>query len=426
MPTGLVVVLLPVVLAFVVVCFRSPMRIALPAYAACIPFGSGLSVGLPSAFGSVSSLLGILLGIALMVQLVTLRRSSNRISTDVPVWLAFLGLTGATVFWSVAPQVTATEFLTFASVVLLSVLLIFSGVYREELLRTESAFVLGGVVAAGYGIAQLLFLGGLPSGEDGGSARFGNDLLGPNNQAAALLLPLTICMARMATTDRWRRVVYIVAATLLLAGVVLTGSRGGLLAALVTVVAMIAFTRRGRRSLVVYALSGAMLLAAVLALNPAGVGERQSQSDQTSSGRAEIWAVGLSACEDYCLIGSGWGTFPRVYANERASVPEARVLQRGTAYEPHNVWLLAGIETGVLGLLLVTLGLALSLRNALRLPDWLRAPPLAALVGTVFAGIFLSNIGYKFFWIVLVYVALCQQVAMTKYSRDRAEVSAAG
>lgn len=417
MPIAVIGALVPIVVAFVIASFREPMRIALPAYAVLIPFGSGLSIGLPSAFGSVSSILGIVLGIALLVQLVTLRRSSHRISADVPVWLAFLGLTGATVFWSVAPQVTAASFLTFSSLVLLSVLLILSGVDRAELNRTESALVIGGVLAAAYGMAQLLFLGGLSTGEDGSSARFGNDLLGPNNQAAAFLLPLAIALGRIAVRGGRIRAVYILAATLLLGGVVLTGSRGGLLAAVVTMIAMIALTRQGRRALVVYALSGALLLGAVLVLNPAGVGARQVQSDQTSSGRAEVWAVGLAACKDFCLTGSGWGTFPRVYALTRAFVPEARVLKRGTSYEAHNIWILAAIETGVLGLFLVTLGLALSIRTALRLPKRLRGPPLAALVGTVFSGIFLSNIEFKFFWIVLAYVALCHQLATTEPAR---------
>jgi len=417
-PTEVVVVVLaPFVLAFLIACFREPTRIALPAYAASIQFGSGLSTGLPAPLGSLSSLLGIVLGTALLVQLVTLRRSGYRISAEIPVWLAFLALTGVTVFWSVSPHLTVPSFLNFASLVLMSVLLMLTGVNRAELRLTESALLIGGLLAVSYGLAQLLFLGGLPSSDEG-SPRFGNDLLGPNNQAAALLLPFAIAMGRMALTEGRRRAAYTLAATVLLTGVVLTGSRGGLLAAIVTVIAVIAFTRRGRRALVAYALSGVMLLGGLIALQPAGVGERLIQSEQTSSGRAEIWEVALSACKSYCLIGSGWGTFPRVYALERASVPEARVLKRGTSYEPHNIWILAAIETGLLGLLLVSLGFALSLRTALRVPAWVRGPPVAALLGTVVCGIFLSNLEYKFFWMVLVYVSLSHQVATSELTTD--------
>ncbi|MCA1670863.1 MAG: O-antigen ligase family protein, partial [Actinobacteria bacterium] len=153
-----------------------------------------------------------------------------------------------------------------------------------------------------------------------------------------------------------------------------------------------------------------VLLAAVLVFNPAGLGERQVTSEG-SSGRAEIWAVGLSACPTYCLTGSGWGTFPVVYKMEQASVPEARVLRRGVANQPHNIAMLAGIEAGVLGLLLVVVGLGLTLADALRLPAALRAPPVAALFGTFVSSFFLSNLEFKFFWMVLAYVALCQNYA---------------
>ncbi len=71
-----------------------------------------------------------------------------------------------------------------------------------------------------------------------------------------------------------------------------------------------------------------------------------------------------------------------------------------------------------MGLLLLLVGLGLSLRTALRLPDHLRGPPLAGLLGTVLAGFFLSNFEFKFFWMALLYVQLCQQVA-------RSEVAAA-
>jgi hypothetical protein len=96
---------------------------------------------------------------------------------------------------------------------------------------------------------------------------------------------------------------------------------------------------------------------------------------------------------------------------KQASVPEAQVLQRGVAWQPHNIAMLAGIEAGVLGLLLVVVGLGLTFADALHLPAALRAPPVAALFGTFVSSVFLSNLEFKFFWMVLAYVALCQNYA---------------
>lgn len=412
MPTAGLIVVGPLLIAFVVLSLRDPIRIALPAYAALIPFGSGLPSGLPSAFGSVSSLLGIALAGALLVRLVTLRRSAGQIGADVPIWLAFLALTGMSVYWSVAPSVTVSGFFVLGSLVVLYALIVLTGINRADLRRTEYALIFGGVLSAGYGLAQLLFLGGLPTG-DGASPRFGEGLLGPNNQAAALLLPTAIALGRLAIEEGRRRWVLAAATTTLLVGIVLTGSRGGSLAAILVLLISVLVTRTGRRVLIAYLVTGVLLLGFLLVVNPDGVGARQTKSNQSSSGRSDIWAVGLAACQTYCLPGSGWGTFPQVYAAQRAAVPEARVLQRGVYFEPHSIWLQVGVEAGFAGLILVLAGLGLGVRTAWRLPDGLRGPPLAGLLGTILAGFFLSNMEFKFFWMALIYVQLCHQVART-------------
>ena len=117
--------------------------------------------------------------------------------------------------------------------------------------------------------------------------------------------------------------------------------------------------------------------------------------------------MGLAACPQYCPVGSGWETFPVVYADTQPTVPGAEVLVgKGGAYQPHNVILLVAIELGVPGLLLFFAVLGLTLVEAWRLPRSGRGPPLAALLGTYQAALFLSNLGYKFFWMAFIMVAL--------------------
>jgi O-antigen ligase len=177
------------------------------------------------------------------------------------------------------------------------------------------------------------------------------------------------------------------------------------------VLAVVVFLTTARRAAVFAVVASAVvLLLAVLIFNPGGVGRRQLEGTD-SSGRSDIWAVGLHACSSYCLTGAGWGGFPRVYALEQASAPEAKVLKRGTAWEPHNIYLLAVVEVGVLGLVLLLVGLGLALVDAWRLPHALRAPPVAALLGTVVTSIFLSNLEFKFFWAVLIYIVASASVA---------------
>lgn len=395
----------PFVLAYLVASCKEPLRIALPVYAFLLPFGSSLSVG-SSSFGSLSSAAGLVLTAGLLAQLMTSRSRPSRLPAAVPVWLMFFGVAAASTLWSIAPRVTIESVAVLGSLVALYALLAVSGIDRRALVRTENAIILGSLVTVGYAMLQLTVLGGLPSSSEG-APRFGNSLLGPNNQAAALLLPLAITTSRTVTRRGVPdRLLHGLAAGLLLVGILATGSRGGLLAAVVTMGLVVLLAPRGRRMLLITCAVGTVLVAALLLLNPAGIGARQVNQAESSSGRTEIWRVGMHACETICLTGSGWGTFAEVYAQERASVPDVRVLRRGTAFEPHNLWLLAAVEGGFVGLLLMTAGLALPVVDGMRLPKALRGPPVAALVGTIVAGVFLSNLEFKFFWMVLAYVAL--------------------
>jgi O-antigen ligase len=404
--------LAPLILAYVVACFRDPLLYALPAYAVSIQFSSLIAVG-PGPFGSVSSLLGILLGISLLAQLITTRRASPRLPVVVPIWLAFLALCGFTLFWSIDVPETLSRFAVMTSLVLLFVALAITRVDRVALERFETALLVGGVLVVGYGLAQVVFLGGFPT-PDGGAARFGNDLLGPNNQAASLLLPVAIAAARALTGSiRWR-LVHAVTLLLLAVGVVMTGSRGGLLAMLIVLAAIVLFGAARSAAAIPLAGAAVVLVAVFLVVNPGGLGQRQFELQTDTSGREEIWTIGLHACREYCLNGAGWGAFPTVYAQELPSVPEARILYRGASFEAHNIFLLVGVEAGVVGLTLLLLALGLALAGALRLPPALRGPPVAALLGIVVSGFFLSNLEYKFFWAVLMYVAVSETVALTE------------
>jgi hypothetical protein len=416
-----VAALAPLLVAYLVACFRNPVRYALPPYAVLIPFGSTFKIA-PGAFGGVSSLLGLLLGVALLAQLVTTRRSSARLPLAVPVWLAFLALSGFSLFWSIAPVATWLDFRILASQVLLLVALVLTRFDERTLRLFGTSVMAGGIAVVGYGLVQLTLLGGLPgklTGPGDGPPRFGDDLLGANNEAAALLLPLAIAASRALTESGRSRWIHTAATLLLLFGILMTGSRGGLLAALV-LFAVVLWLGAARRALkVALAVAVVLVITAMLAFQPGGFGRRQVENETNSSGRTDIWLVGAQACPLYCLGGAGWGTFPTVYQQNLASTPEARVQPRGATFEPHSIFMLAVIELGVPGLLLLLVGLAVSLSSSLRLPAALRAPPTAALLSTVVSSFFLSNMKFKFFWVVLAYVAVSETVAAASRARQK-------
>src|SRR3954451_4624216 len=309
-----VVALAPLLVAYVVACFRDPVRYALPPYAILIPFGSAFKV-VPGAFGGLSSLLGLLLGAALLTQLVTARRGSVRLPLAVPVWLAFLALSGFSLFWSIAPGASFLDFRVLVSQVLLMVALVLTRFDERTLRLFATSVMAGGMAVVLYGAAQITVLGGLPgkrTGPGDGPPRFGDDLIGANNEAAALLLPLAIAASRALTESGRSRWIHTAATLLLLFGILMTGSRGGLLAAFV-LFAVVLWLGAARRALKVgLAVTVVLVITAMLAFQPGGFGRRQVENEANSSGRTDIWLVGAQACPLYCLGGAGWGTFPTV------------------------------------------------------------------------------------------------------------------
>src|SRR4029077_1264417 len=105
----LALALAPLALAAGVVMLQRPWTTALPAFAATLPFGSLLSVG-SSRFTTLSSILGLVLVVGLLLHLVVGERAAGPMSLTVPLWLLFLGSAGATTLWSLDASTTAVGF----------------------------------------------------------------------------------------------------------------------------------------------------------------------------------------------------------------------------------------------------------------------------------------------------------------------------
>ncbi len=411
MTTWVAVAALPLLIVLVVVSLREPLRIALPVYAALIPFGGALAVG-SSRFTSASSVMGLLLALGLVLRLAKGPRPASRLSVAVPIWVLFLSLAAATTLWTINRAATLSGLAVLCSLVVVFLLVTLSQADRAVVRRTETALLLGSAAAVGYGVFQIAFAGGLV--DDTGAAieaggRLGNGLVGPNILAVTLLIPFAIAVNRTFNPlDPGRPLPNGLLAAIMVAGILMTGSRTGVLGAGVVALAMMWVAPRGARR----GMAGAMLVAAVATVfvwtvHPFGIANRTFESTTSSSGRLEIWQVGLAACADYCGVGSGWGTFPDVYAETQASVAGARVLTgEGGSYQAHNLWLLVVVELGVVGLVLFTLGLVACAVAAFRLPQLHRVPAVGAVVGLTVGVFFLSSLEFKMFWLVMMLVSL--------------------
>lgn len=412
----------PVVVAILAAGMRSPRGVLVPLYAVLVPFGSSIALPLPlpSPFNTATTLIGLLAAGALGAELIFLRRAAPRILPEVVVWLAFVGNAAVTYLWSVRPARTLEGVGILLSLLLLYVLYSLVGVGVADVRRLELGIVLGGVIACAWGFA-LLATGNLPE-EKAGLARFSlsggvGDAADPNITAAVLVLPLVVAVGLALRPGRRHvRLVATGSAAVIAAGVLLTASRGGVLAAALGTFVVIAHGRR-RSLTLVSAIVGAALVVVLLSLSaPEQVGRLTASG---SSGRTNIWRTGAVACGSHCARGSGLGTFPDVQEVTLLSTPTLKGFRLGE--QPHNLWLGIGVETGVVGLVLVVAAMGLSVRTLWRINRDDRATALAGLVGLLVSNAFLANLRFKYFWLVLMYAA----AVGLAYGRPRATLRVA-
>jgi O-antigen ligase len=397
---ALLLTLLPLAGAVVLFAARDPLGRLLPVYAASVPFGNGLAVpGLPPSYFSASSLTGFLLASLVLVRLAARRAGPETFPASVVAWLLFLALAGSSVYWTLDVAETTESFIVLCSVVAVYVLVRVVGVDAVAFRRLELGVVAGGTAAAVYGLYQY-YSGGLLAGASG-NVRFGRDLTDPNHVAASLLLPLAVAIfCGNASRTTLTRVAYGAATVSILSAILLTASRGGVLGTVaVFAVLTLVGPHKGRTAMA--AAATVVIVGLVAVAVPHVISDRFTAG--TSSGRTGIWKVGLSSCPEHCLTGSGWGTFGVVYEAYLPGTPEAGNL-RGRQMGSHNNLLRALVETGVVGLALMSAGLLLVVREAVHLPRAVRGPPLAAISASLVTGMLLGSIQFKYFWMVLVYV----------------------
>jgi O-antigen ligase len=175
---------------------------------------------------------------------------------------------------------------------------------------------------------------------------------------------------------------------------------------------------------ILVSMAGATALAAFLAVAsllvvPGGIVasvrssppiERITENKADSSGRVEIWSVGLFACRTECAWGAGIGNFPDTFNNLYPFAGLGRDV--GQQRPAHNVYLSVVVETGIVGLTLFLLALAAEWRSLSSPAQVLLAPALRpALLGLLLASVFLSAVWFKYFWLVFVLVRVVEGAA---------------
>lgn len=396
---------------------------------------------------SFTKIVGLVLVLGWVARLATRPAASERLIFSAhPV---FSYLLAAFIGWAVisASWARSEEDALVAAVGLLLVAILYVIVYTAIGSPRQAAFVIGGYVAGTAGTAAY----GLvlrPENEGANAERLVSTVQDPNVLAAILVAGFALAAAGFIASrgSPGIRVAAGAAAALCLAAFLLTGSRGGLVAFSVALVAAVAFGGRWRQRVLAAAAALVLATGAYYTLYaPEEISERvisavQGEASGTEieqqESRLTIWTVGLRMAEDHPVAGVGVGNF---------QVESARyVLEPGTLFrtervvdrppEAHNTYLHVLAELGIVGaaLFLIVVGFSItSAAKAARIfaqrDDWrmeiLSRGLIVAIAGMLAASFFISFESGKSFWLLLAIGPAMLSIAQSSRAASREAAS---
>ncbi len=261
----------------------------------------------------------------------------------------------------------------------------------------------------------------------------------PNDLAHYLVVGLAFALGgRAVARTRWLRLAYLPAFALIAAALLLTQSRGGLLAA-GTVAALWplrgAASWQGRARLAV-AVAAAVLLAVQLA--PETTLRRAEtafdyREDASAQGRIDAWRTGLNVVRERPFTGVGAGAFPLAW-------PEFAPGDAGAPRTAHNTFVQLVAETGLPSLALFIAAVALAawrLRHLTQAHHFARKPAgemtqlhqnrrdvatLAAAVQVGLAGFVVCSLtgGYAYAWPLYLLLGLAAALPRPDFALEAA------
>jgi len=260
-----------------------------------------------------------------------------------------------------------------------------------------------------------------------------------------VLLPLAFFRYR-GESSRLLRWAALGAAGLILAGVLLTYSRGAFVALVLTVVIM-TIMRYFKFSHVVMAVAALALL--VVLINPAyykRVGtiaaakslfssETTVRADSAIRGRTTEMLAALLTFVDHPILGVGPGQYSPFYSMEYQTQPGIAFKQLDRPRRAHNLYLELAAETGLIGVtvfMVIAIGLLYQLHRARR--RWIEARPDLAALATAFwlsivaylgASIFLQLSHERYYWFLLALAGAALHVFRSEEETEKANTERA-
>jgi O-antigen ligase len=259
----------------------------------------------------------------------------------IPVIL-FVGWSTISIVWAVSGGKAESSTSRFLLDVLLFPI-VFGAVRRREHVRwIISAFVIGAVLSAAIGLLQ------------SGGARLAGGIGDPDGEAALLATATILNLGLIATLPRGStaRRLAVAAAVIMAVGLVDTGSRGGLVALAAGLCAAILLGGQWRVRAAQVTLVLAVLVPFYLfVLAPSAA--QQHLNSSSSTGRTDLYKVGLKMFEAHPVLGVGSGNFPIAesqYVDQVGTITRPDIIVDAPRVT-HDTYLELADELGLPGLL---------------------------------------------------------------------------
>lgn len=338
-------------------------------------------------------------------------------------WLALVTWAGLSMIWTINGAGTALLFGTVLQLFLLTTILAVYPASRADLTNMLAVVVAAGIFAGCYGLFGY-FTGRVTEGGAVSRLSLITDSglsVDPNAFATSFVLPIALALAALSSSKNLAiRILAGLSIVLMMSGVLLSGSRGGLIS---TLLVFAYYLIRGRQRVVT------IVLAAVglgLSFVFPAVWTRFATDDGaegSGTGRTFIWATGLRTFKEHFLAGTGFGTYGDVYDRNFFGVYQ-QVFQ-GWGRPGHSLIVSSLVEVGVVGLLIVLGAWFLTfreLRNVKRQSVYypMRVALEASLIALFYESLTIDTLYIKFYWLAFGLV-LMVSAAARKEAFEQAE-----
>jgi len=298
-------------------------------------------------------------------------------------------------FWATDPELLKDRIFIFLNMLLFYLAASVLPVNKRDYQTLVTALKSGSSLAVLY-LLKIYFIDGVTFAGDRASMIYENRETDPNQFAFSLLLPLALTLDATITSIELRsKMIYTGSLVLIATGIVVTGSRGGMLGMLTILSVYLLSSLSARRIVIILS-----VIASLTYVFEEIVKNRFEVALATGgAGRLDIWEVGIMAFIHKPILGYGLSNFPAAYDMYRY----INSLQ-GASRAAHSIFLSALVELGLIGVLIVTVMLISHYKTISKINDDYSLPLKAAFCGMLVQSLTLDVWWRKSFWILLIFI----------------------